>query len=701
MRKSVWLTVASLILLAGVAIVLRVRAVARDAAPAPSETPVDTHLASLEVAESAYDSKLGPGWTDWGWGPHEQPTSGPVKVVFAGYGGIVLKHAELRGSYGGVTFRFKAPPAWKDFLAVGLRLTGTSDSVFPIINIDSRYSTPLPDGWRQVFVPSSLLNPANLAIDRIAITARVSVSTDWVLLDKVALTKPLGGQVVSAPMREVDLKVNCDGAVRAISPLIYGGAAGDWESGQTAERIGGNLTSRLNWDAGFWNTGNDWFFENYAVDGSIWQWLEANARRGKPAAVTVPMLGWVAKDASSVGFPKQKFPKQRKFDEHRPDAGDGHLPDGAPIKPGSAEQTSIAAPPQMIGRWVKSLREKDAARGGSRSAMMYILDNEPSLWNSTHRDVRPEPLGYDELLQRTIEYSTEVRKADPDALIAGPAEWGWSGYFYSGKDQAGDIGLRPDRRAHGDVPLVAWYLRKLAEHDKQTGARSLDVLDVHFYPAAPNLYGANARVDAEGADLRIRATRALWDPYYKDESWIGEPVELIPRLQRWVAENYPGRKVSLGEWSFGADEHISGALATVEALGRFGQQGLDAAFYWNGPKKNTGTFWAFRAFRNFDEKGARFLDLSVPTRDADKVSIFASRDESKTHLVAIVVNRDASFAVNAKVNMTSCGRPTSRRVFKYAAGSSKLEEVRTTGVDPRSALVLQPYSFAVLDLQVE
>src|SRR6185369_6769788 len=115
----------------------------------------------------------------------------------------------------------------------------------------------------------------------------------------------------------------------------------------------------------------------------------------------------------------------------------------------------------------------------------------------------------------------------------------------------------------------------------------------------------------------------LWDPEYMDESWIKDKLRLIPRMKDWVRENYPGRKLSLGEWSFGAEEHISGGLATAEALGRFGQQGLDAAFHWGSLKQGTPAYWAFRAFRDFDGKGARFQDISVATREPAKVSLFA------------------------------------------------------------------------------
>jgi hypothetical protein len=61
--------------------------------------------------------------------------------------------------------------------------------------------------------------------------------------------------------------------------------------------------------------------------------------------------------------------------------------------------TSVAAPPEVIRRWVEAIRKADA-QSGMRSVDEYILDNESGLWNSTHRDVHPDPVTYDELLDR-------------------------------------------------------------------------------------------------------------------------------------------------------------------------------------------------------------------------------------------------------------------------------------------------------------
>ena len=670
-------------------------AASASADPALTEGP--RKATPLKVLETVYDGKLAPGWDDWGWGPHDLD-KGPARVVFGGFGGITLHHAELPSRFGGLSFRFRAPPDWPHFLSVSLKRTGGAN--LPAVDLVGRHIAPLPDGWQEVLVDWHELNPSDAAFDRIAIAARVPVGQDWVLIDKVVLTA--GSGTASGASHQDTLRVSCRGPTRAIDPMIYGAAGEHYSSGQTARRFGGNTLTRTNWETGAWNTGSDWFFRNVSVGkpSTLFDWVEDATKQGKKIALTVPLIGWVAKDDKAVGFPRSKFGAQRKHDPDVPEAGDGFKPDGKPIKPGPPTQTSIAAPPELVARWVKQLLERDKARG-SRSVQMYILDNEPSLWNETHRDVHPEPVGYDELMKRTIDYASVIREADPQAVIAGPAEWGWTGYLYSAVDREEGTAERPDRLKHGDVPLIPWYLQQLSAHQKATGKRLLDVLDVHFYPAAEGIFGGNARTDPESAELRLRSTRALWDPTYKDESWIKDTVKLIPRLKEWVATSYPGTKLSLGEWSFGADEHISGGLATAEALGRFGQHGLDAAFYWGGPKPDTATYWAFRAFLDFDGKGGRFLDTSVTTRETERVSMFASRDSSGKHLVLVLVNRDPNSASDATIELDGCaGNISEARSFGFAAGSKELATREAKALETRLTTRLPPYSFAVVDLKL-
>jgi hypothetical protein len=667
--------------------------------PLPSAT--QRAKQSFEVAEVVFDSGLGRGWEDWGWGPRDKGDSGALRVGFAGYGGVIFHHAEITAPYGALVFRFRAPDGFGDFLGVSLKYAQEDRQALPEVNIEPRHIVDLGDGWREVMVPLLALNPSRGPFDRIVIRAREMVSSDWVEIDKVVLTKAIAEPRVSAPAKLAKLVIDCRSAATAINPLIYGISGGSPASGAAAFRIGGNRLTRHNWDLGTTNTGSDWFFENVKEPGGPFEWLaKSRANQGK-TAIVVPTIGWVAKDATSVGFPAGKFGKQAAHDPNRPEAGNGERAGGKPIAPGPPSETSVPAPPELIGRWIERVRKEDAA-AGARGAAMYILDNEPDLWHVTHRDVHPEPLSYDELLDRTIRYGAVVRAADPQALIAGPASWGWTGYFFSPLDQAGGGLLpNPDRRRHGDLPLLAYYLKKLAERERTTGTRILDVLDVHYYPQADGVCQGGSRTDPATAALRLRATRSLWDPTYGDESWISDHVKLIPRLKEWIQTHYPGRGISLGEWSFCAEADISGGLAIAEALGRFGQQGLTAAFHWGNIGADTPAFWAFRAYRNFDGKGARFLDLSVPTVGTENVSLFASRDAAGSKLVAIVVNRDSAFAADVEIDVSSCGGARSQRLFAYAAGFPGLTEKPSP---PPGRLLrgnVPPYALAVFQAAIE
>lgn len=649
------------------------------------------------VSESIYDGGLKPGWQDYGWGVHDL-NHGPAKINFSGYGGFIMHHDALTAPFGAFVFRVRAPSGFGDFLRVQLA-NGDGDKSFPGVEIGPERMRKSSAGFNEVYVAWADLNPNNAPFDRILLHAKSAVGAEPVELDNIGLTRvdPKAAQAAAAKStKRVNLVVNCREPGRAISPDIYGIAGDLWDLDATARRWGGNPTTRYNWQTNAFNVGKDWFFENQKAP-AYESFLNDNLAHHWASALTIPIIGWVAKDATSVGFPSSLFGPQHAQDPYRKDVGDGVRLDGTVIHPGPATQTSVPAPPEMIGRWIEAIRAQDQ-KLGTRRVSMYILDNEPNLWSANHRDVHPEPLTYDELLDRTIRYSKVVRAADPQALIAGPAEWGWTGYLYSAKDSFFGVNVKPDRRAHGDVPLIPWYLKKLHEHDLASGSKSIDVLDLHYYPQNDGVYGD--AVDPTTAATRLRSTRSLWDPSYKDESWINDTVRLIPRMREWIAQNYPGLKISIGEYNFGGEKHISGALALAEALGRFGSEGVDFAFYWFAPPKNSPAYWAFRAYRNFDGKGGHFLERSIPTKMAPNVSLFASRDATGKHMVLIALNLDPTATAQAKLDLAGCGNVQNSHRFTYAAGSQSPSD---DGASAKKALdeALPPYSISVFDIALD
>ena len=116
---------------------------------------------------------------------------------------------------------------------------------------------------------------------------------------------------------------------------------------------------------------------------------------------------------------------------------------------------------------------------------------------------------------------------------------------------------------------------------------------------------------------------------------------MIPRMKRWAAANYPGTKIAITEYNWGAPEHISGAVAQADILGIFGREGLDLGSLWGPPNLNEPLMFAFKIFRNYDDNGAAFGDTSLRASSADqsKLSIYAARRTADHTVTVVVINK--------------------------------------------------------------
>jgi hypothetical protein len=445
--------------------------------------------------------------------------------------------------------------------------------------------------------------------------------------------------------------------------------------GAPISRWGGNSTSRYDWRNGFTNTGSDYFFENVRLTPGADAFVDARSGVGADTVVTLPMLGWVSKDSPAkhpfaCGFKVSRYGQQRKTDPFDHDCGNGVRLNGQFVRNNDPHDTSIAVTQQFDRTWVEHLvaAHGSAAHGGVR---FYELDNEPALWNSTHRDVHPKPLTYDELARRSIATAAAVKAADPKALVLGPSDWGWCAYFFSAADPGG-CGDGPDRRGHGDVPIVPWYLRQMRTYQQAHGKRILDYLDLHFYPQADGVALSPAG-SASTQALRLRQTRTLWDPHYTDESWTNDlglgPVMLIPRMRKWVAQNLPGTRLAITEYNWGGTASLNGALAQADVLGIFGREGVGLATMWDPPAASQPAAFAFRMYRNYDGHGGRFGDVSVTAQSANqgKLSVYAAKRSSDGALTLVVINKTNS-DLRSRVSLNGFAPSGPAAVFTYSGG---------------------------------
>ena len=142
--------------------------------------------------------------------------------------------------------------------------------------------------------------------------------------------------------------------------------------------------------------------------------------------------------------------------------------------------------------------------------------------------------------------------------------------------------------------------------------------------------------------LRNQSTRQFWDTNYVDPSWINNIIMLIPRMKNWVATYYPGTKIGITEYNWGAESHINGATAQADILGIFGREDLDLATRWTTPDASTPTYKAMKMYRNYDGNKSTFGDTSIQTTvpNPDNLSAFSAVRTSDGALTLMVINKD-------------------------------------------------------------
>ncbi len=505
-------------------------------------------------------------------------------------------------------------------------------------------------------------------------------------------------KAVKNPARVVaEIDLNAKGI--PVSPYIYGAAMGDRELGKQAGltilRSGGNPLTPHNWRTGFSGKGADWFYQNDGKPTPPEQnWLigfhAANAKAGLDTYMSIPTMGRVAKDNTSVAFDTNKYPDQDDWagrqqpTDPRPTAGSGRRyvrgADGEIVKDANnnpkteliepdVNDTSIAVTPdeqtEILSFMVDKMKYGTADKGGIK---FIALDNEPCLWNSTHRGMFPHGLTYDAFWEMTENYASRLKKIDPSVKVAGPTWWGWSAYFTSANDaelcSAGkaDWASPPDRAAHNNEPITVWWLKKLAEHKAKTGVNLVDVLDFHFYPQT-GIYMGGQPNDPATMELRVQQTRVLWDPDYKDVSWMAGDhngktfdgkLQIIRMFKKWIADHNPGMQLAIGEYNFGGEKDVSGGVAQAELLGVFAREGVDHAYLWFFPQPNSPIYFGYKMLRNPDGAmtavGGDYLPAKISAQD--DVSVHTFRDAATKRLSFVLVNKRAAKDARVALNLT-------------------------------------------------
>ena len=659
-----------------------------------------------------YDDALENSWADWSWSttrnfsnnsPVHSGSSSIAVTLTGAYGALSLERAGTdTTAYTNLTFWINGGASGGQLLQVYAEAPlGTSH---PAVSLPALATST----WQQFNLSMSALGVANRTdFARFSIQDRSgSSSAPTYYVDDIVL------QGIPPPTNILaSLAVDAQSNRHAISPLVYGTAFASsnqlLDLNFTINRSGGNNETRYNWLINAHNLDADWYFESYpdsssvagaSADTHVANSVSANAQ----PMITIPMIGWMPKLGTNrailYSYSVAKYGPQTSTDPWLPDAGNGQSsPSGNAITnndPNDANFPTNAAFQQtyvqhLISRWGAS------TNGG---VPYYIMDNEHSLWQSTHQDVHPVGARMQEILGDILLYAGMVKSNDPNVLVCAPEEWGWPGYFNSGYDIQNPGGN--DRALNGGWDYCPWLLYQIQQHDLGTGQRLLDCFTLHCYPAEGNV-SSGSDISTSTALLRNQSTRVFWDTNYVDPSWINSIIMLIPRMKNWVASYYPGTRIGVTEYNWGAETNINGATAQADILGIFGREGLDLATRWTTPDMGSPTYNAMKMYRNYDGNKSTFGDVSVSdtvSTNVDLVSSFASVRSSDGALTVMVVNKQLTTTATVTMNLSNFVNAGTAQVWQLTSTNpiAHLSDVSLSGSVLSNTLPAQSITLFVL-----
>lgn len=510
----------------------------------------------------------------------------------------------------------------------------------------------------------------------------------------------LGASVSLQAQDPIDVTIDVEADNYEISPLIYGlnihSDILEEEKVATSVRKGGNRWTAYNWENNFSNAGSDYkfFSDDYLAThltdrtkpaNVVTTFVEQANANDQYSLITVQMAGYTASgrsgSASELNADNYNTLKIRK---------DGELS----LMPDLTD--SLVYIEEFIN-YIKHYY--GTANNGGPNA--YSLDNEPVLWSSKHKVLHPNLVTVDELITKSTETAKLIKEYDPNAEVYGFAAFGWHGLSTLDDwhdSESGPDDWQPIRHNYQDTFYVA-YLSKMREASDEAGVRLLDALDIHWYPTeqvkgkrivdlgGDNPDAASDLISERAVELRLQAPRSFWDKTYKpSDGKVGKPA-VLTRLHEAIDTLYPGTKISVSEYQFGTEWHISGGLAIADILGIFGREKVYVAQKWDGMGEFAEA--AFKLFRNYDGKGNTVGDIYAKTdvSDIEKASAYSSIDaEGNLHI--IYVNKQEA-DIEASFNIAN-GAYTSAKVYGFGPDNHHIE-----ALDDVSALANGKFSYTV------
>jgi len=460
--------------------------------------------------------------------------------------------------------------------------------------------------------------------------------------------------IITSPLFATDITINTSAGRKPISPYIYGKnnslsdrpenplSQEDWQFLRDAgvkmfRETGGNNSTKYNWRRKL-SSHPDWYNNVYDHD---WDYVAGSLQDNIPGAAGLfafQILGKVAANKDH-NFNDWDYNQSQWWEGVRnnwaggggPDAGDGN-PDLYLIN--WPDDSTVA----ILDHWFGT-----SGLGLDRDKFQYWnMDNEPEIWSGTHDDVMPQQFPVEAFILKYASVAKKARAKYPDIKLVGPVfanEWQWYNWN-NAKISAGGK----------SYTLLEYFIKRIAELQKSSGVRLLDVLTLHFYPTESNseqivqLHRVwfDRSYQYPGANGVRRAGDGEWDETINEEY-------IFERCRDWLDEYMgPDHGVTYGVTEMGINGENPNVTAVwyASTLGVFAKETVEVFTPWDW---RTGMWEVLHMFSRYNK------DTHVESvSDNDSlVSAYSSINAMADSMTIVLVNRDITLNKDATIHLNN------------------------------------------------
>jgi hypothetical protein len=462
----------------------------------------------------------------------------------------------------------------------------------------------------------------------------------------------LESSLILTSVHAQDVTITVDAAVnkKIVSPYIYGKNESFDKPDKFYKDAGlrfarmnaGNNATKYNWRKKI-TSHPDWYNNVYSND---WDATSKRISINQPDIQVMWAFQLIGKVASSkdYNFDDWGYNKSQWWDGVSQNLAGGGIPNianpkGKALVEGDTSKYLMNWPAdstvEILNHWFGA-----NGIGLNKSQFLYWnMDNEPDIWNGTHDDVMSILIPASEFMDRFIKVAKKARALFPEIKICGPvttSEWQWYKWGNEGITIGGKY-----------YCWLEYYIKRLADEQKASGIRLLDVVDLHNYPYAPSDFDAlqlhrmyyDKNYIYPGAN-GVKTINGGWDNSQTKEY-------IFQRINDWLTQYFGenhGITLGISEWGPSGNNPNVCSVVYGSALGTFANNGVELFSPWNW---ETGMWETLHLYSRYAKK----YSVSSTSSAENTVSAYTTVNGSADSMTVIIVNRDMNVQRNVTVNI--------------------------------------------------